>query len=216
MSFEDYVNELSESNNKKKKRINGKYLIGIALLLFLAICFIGFKMFNSSSGSFEVSKSEPQEQVEQTKEQDDKIYVHVAGKVNNPGIVELKTGDRVANAISAAGGELEGTSLDNLNLAKKVEDGEQIIVGNAEISAQVATQQNDANIATSSANEGKVNINSATSEQLQTVSGIGPSKASKIISYREKNGKFKSVDDLSNISGFGEKTLSSIKDKLCV
>ena len=89
-------------------------------------------------------------------------------------------------------------------------------VASEESSANSSTDSSASSGGSASSNNGKVNINTADATGLQQISGIGPSKAQKIIAYREQNGKFKSIEDLTNVSGIGEKTLESIRDQICV
>ena len=218
MSFEDYAFNTVEDEQKKKK-VKPTYVIGVAVLLLLGVIYVAMNFFSgSSSAGFEVQHDEVQAQ---ESEDSASIFVHVAGEVKNPGMVELDSNERVAKAIELAGGATENAQLDSINLAKKCGDGEQITVPSkvASESATVASSDSSSSSASgtsSSSNNGKVNINTADATGLQQISGIGPSKAQKIIAYREQNGKFKSVEDLTNVSGIGEKTLASIKDQICV
>lgn len=149
------------------------------------------------------------------------ICVHIGGCVALPGVVSLEEGARVADAVEAAGGLTEDAAAEAVNLARVVEDGEQVIVPSTEqvrvasVVGESATAQAPST-QDSGASSGKVNLNTASSTELQTLSGIGASKAQKIIAYRESKGAFKSVDDLTKVSGIGEKTLESIRDQICV
>ena len=153
------------------------------------------------------------------------ICVHIGGCVAIPGVISLGEGARVADAVAAAGGLTADAASDTVNLARVVEDGEQIIVPSLE-QVQASAQASAPSIgvqgegATNTAGQGtasgKVNLNTASSTELQTLSGIGASKAQKIIAYRDSNGAFKSVDDLTKVSGIGEKTLEAIRDQICV
>ncbi len=217
MNFEDYSFNTVE-DEEKKKNIKPTYLIGVAVLVLLAIVYAAINLLPSSSSSgFSV---ESQETKTEEATETSSIFVHVAGEVKNPGIVELASGERVALAIEKAGGATENALLDSINLAKKCEDGEQIVIPSKvqnEDSSQASSSDSAASgSSASSANNGKVNINTADATGLQQISGIGPSKAQKIIAYREQNGKFKSIEDLTNVSGIGEKTLESIRDQICV
>ena len=212
MSFEDYAFNTVEDEEKKRKKIKPTYVIGVAVLLIVAVAYVAFTFFSQSESS---GFSVEHEQTEQTPaENDSKIFVHVAGEVAKPGMVELEADERVAAAIEKAGGATENAQLDSINLAKKCEDGEQISVP-SKVSDETNSNQ-PAETTSATSNNGKVNINTADAAGLQQISGIGPSKAQKIIAYREQNGKFKSVEDLTNVSGIGEKTLASIKDQICV
>ena len=148
------------------------------------------------------------------------VYVDVDGAVASPGVYRLKEGARVSQAIDAAGGLTAEADVTGLNRASKVADGQKIYVpkvgehqavtagGGADGGAVVTSGANDA--------AGLVNINTASSAELQTLSGIGPSVAQSIIDERTKNGPFASVDDLMRVSGIGEKKLAKIKDCICV
>ncbi len=152
------------------------------------------------------------------------VVVHVAGDVANPGVVTLPLGSRVAEALAAAGGAAAGTSLDGLNLARVLADGEQVYVGAQHSAAApvgvpgagsgvaVAQQPN----ASAGANGALVNLNSATSEELQLLPRIGPATAAKIIAHREANGAFRSVDQLLDVPGIGERTLEGLRDQVQV
>lgn len=222
MSFQDYVQEFEKSESKGKPKV--QFIIGIAIVVLAIIVFILWNLFSSSSGEFQVGEKDNSKQAnEQTnanKQEEASIYVHISGCVNKPGLYELSAKARVAEAIEKAGGASDEANLDALNLAEKLQDGQHIVVESktASVNANVSNDQNlnSESQGTESSKSGKVNINTADESLLQSVSGIGPSKASKIVAYREKNGKFKSVDDLVNVSGIGEKTLASIKDQLCI
>lgn len=140
------------------------------------------------------------------------VYVHVLGCVANPGLYELQADARVADAIESAGGFTDQAAQESVNLAAHVSDGEQIRISSREEALQagssVSSAAGDAAAALSS---GKVNINTASAEELQTLSGIGQSTAAKIVGYRQKNGSFASIDDLKNVSGIGDKRLESLR-----
>jgi competence protein ComEA len=137
------------------------------------------------------------------------VVVAVSGRVHKPGLVRLPAGSRVADAIDAAGGALPGTDLSMINLARKVADGELIVVGLA-ISAMPATPP------AGGAGTGLVNLNTATLEQLQTLPGVGPVLAQRIIDYRESNGAFRSVEDLRKVSGIGDARFNELKARVTV
>lgn len=148
------------------------------------------------------------------------IVVSVVGNVAAPGLVTLTDGARVSDAIAAAGGALPGVDLTTMNLARKVVDGEQIAVG-IPAAADAGTPQEPA---TGSGDSGGgaggggalVNVNSATAAQLEALPGIGPVLAQSIVDYREQNGPFENVEDLSNVSGIGPATLAKLKDLVTV
>lgn len=148
------------------------------------------------------------------------VYVDVDGAVVSPGVYRLKDGARVSQAIDAAGGLAPEADVTGLNRASKVTDGQKIHVPTVgEKQASIAEAGVDGGTSASSGvggATGLVNINTASSAELQTLSGIGPSMAQSIIDERTKNGAFASVDDLMRVSGIGEKKLAKIKDCICV
>ncbi|MDQ0161274.1 helix-hairpin-helix domain-containing protein [Aeribacillus alveayuensis] len=136
------------------------------------------------------------------------IYVDVKGAVKNPGVYEVKETDRVLTVIEKAGGFHENADINQVNLAAKLVDGSIVYV--PKIGEQASNDNNQ------SPSNNKININNATMEELQTLTGIGPSKAEAIISYREENGPFQAVDEIKNVSGIGEKSFEKIKDDITV
>lgn len=125
------------------------------------------------------------------------VLIHVVGKVANPGVVELPGGSRVKDAIEAAGGATRPQALESVNLARPVVDGEQIVVGKA---------------ANSGSESSVISLNSADSRTLQELPGVGPAIADRIIQWREKNGPFRSVDELTQVSGIGSTMMENIRD----
>jgi competence protein ComEA len=132
--------------------------------------------------------------------------VHVAGAVRHPGVYELGPGARVQDAVRRAGGARGSANLDAVNLAARVADGQQIIVP-AAVGAAVVPGADPAAVAPSA----PVSLGSATLEQLETLDGVGPATAQKIVAYRTEHGGFRSVDDLANVPGIGPKKLAAIK-----
>jgi competence protein ComEA len=147
------------------------------------------------------------------------IVVHVVGEVHNPGIYTLEEGSRVYEAVEKAGGCLENAALDRINLAQPLIDGQQVPIPSVHEQDPNATIPGDSGSGQDGllANPGaKVNINTATATQLEALPGIGKVKAGNIVSYREKNGLFKSIEELTNVNGIGEKTLEGIKDLVTI
>lgn len=136
------------------------------------------------------------------------IYVDVSGAVLNPGVYELAEDSRVFEAAEKAGGLAENADTSSVNLAARLADGDKLYIPTKD---EIKAGKTDAGIIT-----GIININTADAVRLTEISGIGPSTAQKIIDYRTQHGSFKSVTELLNVSGIGEKTLAKIKDKLCV
>jgi competence protein ComEA len=141
------------------------------------------------------------------------IKVHIDGDVANPGVVEISEDSRLEDAIEEAGGLNEDASTKNINLASKMEDGQKVYILSGE--EEENNYFNNTEISSdNSLNGGKININTAGIEELQKIDGIGPSLANRIYQYRQKNGKFTSIDDIKNISGIGDKKFESIKDNI--
>lgn len=134
------------------------------------------------------------------------IYVHILGQVVRPGLYELHDGDRAVDAVAAAGGFTATADAGGLNLARLVVDGEQIVVpAVGEVPPPGAASV-----------PGKVNLNTADAAALDTLPGVGPATAAKIIAWREQNGRFTSVEDLLDVSGIGASTFADLKDLVTV
>ena len=150
------------------------------------------------------------------------VYIYIMGEVKNPGVYKLNEGARVIDAIENAGGATEMADLGRVNLAFLLSDGQQINipnVNNKDENFQSITQGNPENVIIGVANNNtktKVNINTATQAELETLTGVGPSLAVKILDYREKHGKFKKIEDIKNVSGIGNAKFESIKDEIIV
>ena len=165
------------------------------------------------------------------------IAVHVIGAVKSPGVYYLSTNARVHEAIEKAGGTTDQADIHSLNLAAKIRDGQQIDVPeirqipDVKQDAPISSAAQEYTIPTSpdlsvtpqpsmsrsTPSEGvHTNINTATSQELQTLRGIGPALAQRIIEYRQTSGGFSTVDDLTNVKGIGEKTLEKIRDSITV
>ncbi|WP_229051428.1 ComEA family DNA-binding protein [Aeromicrobium sp. Leaf350] len=134
------------------------------------------------------------------------IVVDVAGLVQRPGIVALPAGSRVHEAIEAAGGLAGVVDTSGLNLARKLVDGEQVLVGVAPV----------APAGSGSTPGGATNLNTATADELDELPGVGPVTAQSIIDWRTENGSFTSVDDLLEVRGIGEATLADLRDLVTV
>ncbi len=148
------------------------------------------------------------------------IRVHVSGAVAHPGVVALPPGSRVEDAIQAAGGLSDQARADDLNLAALLQDGEKIYVasrpGTAPAQGNQASPLNISNRQATDAATLLININTATSEELEQLPGIGPATAAKIIAYREENGVFQAIEEIQNVSGIGPVTFEKIKPYITV
>ncbi|MGF7396923.1 helix-hairpin-helix domain-containing protein [Thermoanaerobacterium thermosaccharolyticum] len=139
------------------------------------------------------------------------IKVYVTGLVKSPGVYTMKDGDRIDDAIKLAGGALEGADLSNINLAEKVKD-EQMI----KIPKVGEDNSSTGGIGDVKKADGKININKATKEELDTLPGIGEVTAQRIIDFREQHGNFQKIEDIMNVSRIGPKLFEQIKDKITV
>ena len=218
--------------NLKQKKIISIIIIIIAVIIYYYFYIRNNTSEEIENQNLEINNTQESESKEGTEEQEEeeKIIVHVSGAVNNEGIVELESNSRIANAIEKAGGIKENADMTDINLAYPLEDGMKIYIPTKEETA--ASKQNENTIAknyvtsssggvntggdtdekqltsnnnnkTSNTNKNiKVNINTASQEELDTLPGIGPSIASKIIDYREQNGKFNSIEEIKEVSRY--------------
>lgn len=147
------------------------------------------------------------------------IYVQVCGAVNQPGVVTLPAGSRVFEAILLAGGLTQEAAENSVNQAQVLADGQQIMVWTREEMQEKEIVPGEVEIAgtdSEDAQEKKVNLNTATAQELMTLSGIGEAKAADILAYREQNGGFQSIEDIMKIRGIKEAIFERIKDQITV
>jgi competence protein ComEA len=136
--------------------------------------------------------------------------VHVAGAVRSPGVYRLREGERIQDAVRRAGGPRAGADLNAINLAAKVADGQQVVVPRRGAAAAAGVDAAGPGGPT----QPPVSLNTATAEQLDTLDGVGPATASKILDWRRQHGGFRSVDDLGEIPGIGPKRLAALRAKV--
>lgn len=180
-------------------------IVAVAFLLMISL------KDEEQTESIPVLPTVAADQAEDEPKEDNSIMVDVKGEVSNPGVYKVDNDARVNDVILLAGGFTENADALPVNLAQRIQDEMTIIVpkiGDANITSEYENS--------TSMSDGKVKINYATQAEIESLSGIGPSKAQIIIQYREENGLFKEVEDLLNISGIGEKTLENIRDELQV
>ena len=154
---------------------------------------------------------------------DEEIIIHITGEVVNEGIVKIKKDSRIADVIEKAGGATVEADLSKVNLAYQVKDGQKIYIPNIkhkenqkEVPEYITEDAGINVIMEDKENGSKVNINTATQTELETLSGIGPSTALKIINYRKENGEFKQIEDIKNVPGIGEAKFEGLKEEICV
>lgn len=200
--------------NKKDIILIGSMFLGLTLLGF------GYKFMSSNNQKkvIENINSENKQQSEdgslENNKQNSEIYVHIDGEVKNPGVYKMKIGDRVNDAIQAAGGLTENADKGRINLATKLRDEMKIHISKiGETNSDLSNESKDDN---SDGNNSKlININTASKEELCKLTGIGENKAKLIIEYREKK-KFTKIEDITKVSGIGKKTFEKIKNDITV
>lgn len=203
-----------------------KIILGMAGIVLIGVVIYNVYLNNEKFDSSEnlVLENETMVKASNTVDDEDIVVVHMTGCVKNPGVVKLKEGSRIEDAIEAAGGLTDDADISNVNLAYVLDDGTKIKIPSVneigkddsyiseESGADVILNENTGGVEKSSI----VNINKASEVELQTLPGIGASLAGRIIEYRETNGKFKSIEDIKNVSGIGEAKFDSIKDFITV
>ncbi|KRD92448.1 competence protein ComE [Bacillus sp. Root239] len=144
------------------------------------------------------------------------VMVDIKGAVQKPGVYQLPKDARVKDALAQAGGATKEANLRQLNLASKLQDEMAVYIPAAGEEIPPSSPVSSISSSGTSNDQSLVNINTANTDELQTLNGIGPSKASAIVSYREENGLFQTVEDLGKVSGIGEKSLEKIKAQITV
>ena len=143
------------------------------------------------------------------------IYVYLSGEVESPGVYKLENEARLYQAIELAGGMTKNAQKEYLNLAETVYDGQQIYILSKKEYKKSQEQDTDI-VQNTDSDNALININTATPEELQSLSGIGETRAKAIIEYREKNGKFQTIEDIKNVSGIGDSTFENIQNDITV
>lgn len=142
----------------------------------------------------------------------DIVTVHVIGRVRRPGVVTLPFGSRVADAVAAAGGVKPGATSGDLNLARVLVDGEQVVVGRRTSDAVPGGTA----LSDTASSDGAVNLNTATAAELEALPGVGPVLAGRIVDWREANGPFASVEILGEVTGIGDALLAQLRPLVVV
>lgn len=142
--------------------------------------------------------------------------IYISGEINSPGVVTIGIDKRLSDAVDKLGGLTKDADFNRINLAMKIEDekhyiipkiGEELEVNNEESSVVESVDNKDSN---------KININTATIQELDSLPGVGEATANKILNYRQENGKFKSIEEIKNVNGIGEKKYEDLKDTICI
>jgi competence protein ComEA len=179
----------------RNQKIALSIVAAIVLVLSVLIVIRGNTQINAAPEIIPITIAEPE------------IFVDVTGAVNRPGVYSLTGRSRVIDAIKAAGDSAPGADLSTINLARVLNDGEQIYVDSTVVNS--SGQRVSKKVAS-----GPININRATLSQLDSLDGIGPVIAGRIIDYRRKNGSFLTIDDLQKVSGIGAAKFAQIKSKV--
>ena len=194
-AFESLTEWWFDLNFSRNQKIALSIIAAIVLALSVLIVLRGNTQINAAPEIIPITIAEPE------------IFVDVTGAVNNPGVYTLTGRSRVIDAIKAAGDSTPGADLSTINLARVLNDGEQIYVDSTVVnsSGQRVSKK---------VSSGPININRATLRQLDALDGIGPVIAGRIIEYRKKNGSFLTIDDLQKVSGIGAAKFAQIKSKV--
>jgi competence protein ComEA len=171
-----------------------------ATITVIAVVGFGVYVFSSSFGNQpKVTLSKPSSSNTQDVKSPS-IYIHVAGAVRKPGIYQLDSGSRVFDAVLLAGGFTQKANQTSVNMARILNDGEQLLVSSGTSNAQVQQESS------------LISLNQASSSQLEDLPGVGPALAGRMVDWRTANGGFKSKEDLLNVAGIGDKLFAAVKD----
>lgn len=196
----------------------------VFILMLCALIFTGcgrktdFYLEETESQAFPETEIETVHAAEETstnRTDAEPVVVYVCGEVVNPGVYELKSGMRICDAVEAAGGLTKKASRDYWNLAGELTDGQMLFFPTEEEAKKRKESAGEA-VAAGDTADGKVNINTADVSMLQTIPGIGQTRAEAILAYREENGNFKSIEDIMKVSGIKNGLFEKMKDYITV
>lgn len=201
-----------EEDNKRKI---------ILIIILILIIIIGIVMAKANEEEnyedLDVFDTVVQEIIEENQiEETNKIKIHILGQVNYNGILELEEGSRIDDAIKQAGGITQNADINKINLAYELSDGQKLYIPSIDEEEIKEYITENSGIGLDEEKDEKININKATQTQLETLPGVGPSVALKIIKYREENGKFTNIEELKNVSGVGENKYQELKELIKV
>lgn len=193
----------------------------IIYIILIIIILIGIIYWNANQNQYEeidlntiiISKEE-----EKKEREEETIVIHITGAIKNPGIIKLEKNSRIADAIGRAGGLTEEANIEKINLAYQIGDGQKIYIPSIYDKEEVELITMEAGEGVIERNTGNelININTATQTELETLPGVGPSTALKIIKYRKEKGRYKAIEEIKNVEGIGEAKYQKIKDYICV
>ena len=203
----------------------------IVLLLIISVVaiFFAWRLYLQEKNSITIISAHPENRganlaIEKTVEEEICI-IHIAGAVNQPGVYQLCKGKRIIDAVKAAGEATERANLDAVNLAAPIHDGQKIIIpyfiadeemGNEIRGSAGLDLSNPEYFYSQTQRSNLININNSSVRELESLDGIGPVLAERIVEYRKNNGFFASIEDITNVSGIGEKKFDAIKEMITV
>ncbi len=177
---------------------------------------------DNNQGDFsKIENIEDVKTVDKTENMTKKISIYISGAVNSPGVVELKSNERLMEGVKLCDGLTDEADTNRINLAMKVKDeghyiipkeGEEIALNDSNENVENNNDGNDSN----EGDNKKININGASKEELDSLPGVGEVTAQKILDYREENKEFKSIDEIKNVKGIGENKFNDLKDYICI
>lgn len=206
---------------EKKKKI--QIILGVVAFLLFGIVYLGINQRQKthevvtehlSDVSTKQQGDSKDKSLVTEPAQKERVYIHICGAVKKPGVYIFATEPHVIDVVEKAGGFTSKADQTSVNLAESVADGTQLVIATKDKKKVTNEEQSSHNDASSVLD--KVNINTASREELMTLSGIGESKAAQIVSYREANGRFQKIEDIMNISGIKEGVFSKIEDYITV
>ncbi|WP_055071412.1 ComEA family DNA-binding protein [Clostridium massiliamazoniense] len=216
----------------KEKIIGSVVLLGLAMFIFIGVLQsrkpttlseteINGKLMESNSEniSSNIIDLGDDNEKETSNTNNSKIVVEIKGEVVKPDVYELESGSRINDLINLAGGITENGDIESINRAEILNDGDCIIIKNIQFKNEGNEEEKENLLLDNNSLKSesrKININSADKEELMTLTGIGETKASSIIEYRSKNGKFVSIEQLAEVNGIGIKTVEKLKDKITI
>lgn len=197
---------------------NFKKNIFLAIIVIIIITIIIFNNLKKDQYE-ELQDSEVLITNDINEEEERYIFLHITGEVNNPGVIKIEENSRLVDAVEKAGGLTNLADTNKINLAYILSDGLKIYIPSIydKQEEDYISEEIGENVLLDNLNtKNKVNINTATQTELETLTGVGPSTALKIINYRKANGKFKNIEGIKNVPGIGEEKYKKLKDEICV
>lgn len=144
------------------------------------------------------------------------ITIYVSGEVNSPGVVTIDSDKRLSDAVGELGGLTNDADFNRINLAMKIEDEKHYIIPKIGEELEVNNEEPETDGSFDNKDSNKININTATIQELDSLPGVGEATANKILNYRQENGKFKSIEEIKNVNGIGDKKYEDLKEVICI